>query len=168
MNDEILQEVQSEWAFQNQYPDFKEFLSDMKVIDILDQIADIAHAYHERMKQEEAKAEQKQHLVELTRLGNEQEVNSGCFTDSDLDHIVDTVNQVGKSFNLLSWLNDKANQYAEERIMKSLEKAAENAILIERTEQIYTGGMREDGIIYEDVKVYEIDKGSITSKDNYQ
>lgn len=199
MNDNILQELK-EVILQ------KHCFNELTPFGVLNAMDDYAYAYHERMKQEERKAEQKQYLVELTRLGDEPvapkvegdellinaidnliiEVYSGmslenieeelkaikemivlkpiagfCFTENDINDLIPGPyhpegTQIKK---VLAKLNTKANQYAEERIRKSLEKAAENAKIITKAMPDYDGVRR-------DFKV--VDKDSITSKDNYQ
>lgn len=109
-----------------------------------------------KIVQSEAKAEQKRHLVELTRLGDEPEAKE-CFTENDLYYGKDDPSLEDR--DILTFLNEKANQYAEERIRKSLEKAAMYATITTKAVTDYDGVRR-------DFKV--VDKDSITSKDNYQ
>lgn len=165
MHDKILQEVVKAFSNYGTASD-RYFLAGIEP-DEISTIGKIANSYHELMKQEEAKAEQKQHLVELTRLGNEPEVKNNCFTGNDIAGYLlswfDKGGVMSEAKPFLDYLNDKANQYAEDRIRKSLEKAAENAKLKGFTGQAYIEVETNNGCI-----PVEIDKDSITSKDNYQ
>lgn len=86
-----------------------------------------AKLYAERMLRKQA-------LIELTQMG-EDEVKEQCFSEKDFDNIVDTINEVGKSINLFSKLNEMADKYAASKINIENKQSSINDVKLPTLEQ---------------------------------